>query len=640
MPRRAESSDIAAVLALFLLGGAWIWWTLKFGAYFGTVFYPGVLLLAFGALVLILAAPWRASLALSGPIRLALWGLIGLGAWTLASVLWSPTPDIAVADAQRVFAYGLAFMLGAWSVVLLGRRMELGLLPLVVAAGVAGIVTAVWLASGSDPGELLRDDATLEFPFGYRNATAAFFLLSVWPALALATSDRVRSFVRVPAFAIAVLCAEFGFLSQSRGAIPAAVIAAIVFVATSPKKATALVWVLLTALIALPVLPASNDLFSAGKLTDLSGVTGEMNAAGVRMLIGFAVAFVIAIPATRMGRPSWFSTGMERRLMQVLAVGLGLGLVIGLTQVPRVIDKCSEGEPDFSADSTRFSFDAGSNRCTEVWPVAFDAAADDPLFGEGAGGFRFRFDREREDPSQLARDAHSVELEMLSELGVVGLALLAVTLFGAFAGPVKARRLGPAASQLSAGALACGAYWLVHSSIDWFWSFPAITAPVFALLGAATAPSILVLDRVRAKRPFRGLAIVSVVVLALSVVPPLFSLRYEDAAISQFQDDPEAAYDSLDRARALNPLADSPYLVEGTIARQLGNEERAIEAFRAAVRERPEEYAGHFFLAEILAETNPDLARTELAVVLELNPLAPGVNQIRRAIEAAERSSR
>ncbi len=117
-------------------------------------------------------------------------------------------------------------------------------------------------------------------------------------------------------------------------------------------------------------------------------------------------------------------------------------------------------------------------------------SSDDPIFGDGGGGFQFRYNREREDPNQLARDAHSVELEMLSELGVVGLVLFALAMVGAFAGAIRARRLGPSAAQLSCGALAAGAYWLTHASVDWFWPYPAVTAPALALLGAAAAPAI------------------------------------------------------------------------------------------------------------------------------------------------------
>ena len=107
---RADSrrNAIAATLAMGLLTGTFTWWALKFGAYFGTVMYPGVALLGVGMAVMLGAAPWRASLALSGRTRLALFSLVALVFWSALSALWSPTPDIAIEDARYPFRNGWA----------------------------------------------------------------------------------------------------------------------------------------------------------------------------------------------------------------------------------------------------------------------------------------------------------------------------------------------------------------------------------------------------------------------------------------------------------------------------------------------------------------------------------------------------
>ena len=55
---------------------------------------------------------------------------------------------------------------------------------------------------------------------------------------------------------------------------------------------------------------------------------------------------------------------------------------------------------------------------------------------------------------------------------------------------MRARRLGPDPALVSIVALTAGAYWLAHASLDWFWPYPALTAPVFALLGSACAPTL------------------------------------------------------------------------------------------------------------------------------------------------------
>ena len=48
------------------------------------------------------------------------------------------------------------------------------------------------LWTGDNAIEYLEDDATLRYPLGYRNAVAAFFLISIWPMVVLA-ADRAKS---------------------------------------------------------------------------------------------------------------------------------------------------------------------------------------------------------------------------------------------------------------------------------------------------------------------------------------------------------------------------------------------------------------------------------------------------------------
>lgn len=203
-PQR-ELPPLAGVIATLVASGLFAWWALADGAYFDGAFYPGAALLALFAVVLLWAAPWPASLPRSRPVTAALAALVALAAWTALSAVWSPTPDVAIRDAQRVLTYALAFGYGLWICILLGRLRELAAAALVLAAGVAGVVAAVRLIGADGPAGLLELDGTLEFPLGYRNATAAFFLLAPWPALALAASPRMRLPVRAGGVAVAAL---------------------------------------------------------------------------------------------------------------------------------------------------------------------------------------------------------------------------------------------------------------------------------------------------------------------------------------------------------------------------------------------------------------------------------------------------
>lgn len=634
---------IAAVLALSLVGGTLTWWVLKDGAYFGSVMYPGLGLLAAGMVVLMATAPWRASLAVSGPARLALFSLLGLGLWSLASALWSPTPDIAVEDAQRIVGYGLFFAMGIWGCALLGRRMELSVLPVVGAALIAAVVALAAMALANGPLPFLEEDGTLQYPLGYRNANAAFFLVALWPSLALAGSPRVARAIRVGAFVTATSCIQFALLSQSRGAIAGVLVALIVYVLFSPNRLNALAWLLLAAAPAAFAVLDAQSLFDAAKGEGgVKNAVDELNSAGLWGLIRMAIAAVICLVAIRFDPLVNFSRRVENRILigGVVVLALAFIAVAGnpVTWVEDRASEFSEGEADLSESTSRLTFNAGSNR-SEIWRVALDVSGDDPLFGQGGGGFQFRFTQDRDDPGQLARDAHSVELEVLTELGVVGLVLFLAAMAGAFAGAVRARKLGPSAAQLSCGVLGGGAYWFTHASIDWFWPYPAVTAAAFVLFGAAVAPTLLMPER--ASRPAgRRVVMALIAVFAITLIPPFVSKKLIDNAVETFAADPQQAYDNLELAKDLNPLTDVPALREGSIAFAQGDRERAIDAYREAVRKRPEEYAGHFFLALLYAKSDPDQARTELAVVAELNPLEPRIDEIRERIDKAERQAR
>lgn len=634
---------IAAILAMALLGGTLTWWTIKEGAYFGSVMYPGLALLGTGIVVLMATAPWRASLAVSGPARLALFSLLGLGVWSLASAFWSPTPDIAVEDAQRMIGYALFFVLGIWSCALLGRRMELAVMPVVCAALIAALVALVAMAFANGPLPFLEEDGTLQYPLGYRNANAAFFLVALWPALALATSERISRLIRVGAFVTASACMELAVLSQSRGAILATAVALVVFVLSSRNRLNALAW------LALAIAPAAFSVIDAKSLFDAAkgdgGITNavdELNSAGVSGLIRLAISAAIALVAIRFDPLIRWSRRDENIFLvsgvAVLAIAFVATVGNPVSFASDRVDEFLGGEADLSESSSRLTFDAGSNR-SEIWRVALDVSGDDPIFGQGGGGFQYKFTQERNDAGQLARDAHSVELEMLTELGVVGLVLFLAGAGGAFAGAIRARKLGPSSAQLSCGALAAGAYWFTHTSIDWFWPYPAVTAATFALFGAAVAPTLLMPER--ESRPAGRRAVMALIaVFVIALVPPFISEKLIDNSVEGFAADPQQAYDNLELAKDLNPLSDVPALREGSIAFALGDRERAIDAYREAVRKRPEEYAGHFFLALLYAKDDPDQARTELAVVAELNPLEPRIDEVRERIDKGERRER
>ena len=108
------------------------------------------------------------------------------------------------------------------------------------------------------------------------------------------------------------------------------------------------------------------------------------------------------------------------------------------------------------------------------WHVAWQEASAFPIAGRGAGTFELAWLEEQPIPVSVV-DAHSLYLETLAELGLVGLGLLALAL----APPLVAAFRG-------ASAAAAGGYvaFLFHAGLDWDWELPAVTVAGL-LCGAA-----------------------------------------------------------------------------------------------------------------------------------------------------------
>ena len=116
------------------------------------------------------------------------------------------------------------------------------------------------------------------------------------------------------------------------------------------------------------------------------------------------------------------------------------------------------------------------------WRAALSDARDYPQLGSGAGSFDDYWLEHRGLEVEV-RDAHSLYLESLAELGPVGLALVLLALSLPLVGAIRAR--GGAVTSAALGGYVA---FLVHAGLDWDWEVPVVTiaaiACATALLGA------------------------------------------------------------------------------------------------------------------------------------------------------------
>lgn len=627
---------------LVALGLVLTWWGWKTGAYFGDVLIPGVIVLSGIVIAMVVRAPWQADV--KGPAKVAFAALGGLAAWTLLSFIWTPAKEVAIADAERVIAYVLIFVLGAWLALLLEREMTLAAVPVVVAGAAVGLATTLTIAFGSDTSRYLDLEGLLSYPLGYHNAVAAFSMVCAIPALALITREEFQWPLRSALAASVTIAAGLTILTQSRGAVIAAVFGLLAVILLSRSRLGTLGWTVVALVPAILVTPLLLDVYSAAS-DGVDGAGDELRRAGGALIVAAAASAAVAALVSRSENRFALPPDLRRRVgtavvaVAVLAVAVPTVAVVARDGGPasfldRRIDELSAGTPEASQGGSRIGVNLGSDRGT-LWSVALDDVAGAPVNGEGAGGFEYSFLAERESPDDLtSEDPHSVGLLMLSELGIVGFGLFAAFAGGAVMACWRSRRLGPAAAGLSAAALGSSAYWAVHASVDWFWHFPAVTAPVVLLLGGAAAPGLRALDEVRvsgSRKPF----IVGGLALTIAVLIPLFlSERLLRDGIRTGSADVSAAYSDLGLAADLNPWSPAPLIAEAEIAEEAGESQRALALLARASERKPDDWTPHFLAARVLAPTDPGLAAEELAEAQALNP------QGRRIIEAQAELSR
>jgi O-Antigen ligase len=411
--------------------------------------------------------------------RIALAGLAALTAWTALSLLWAPVAGATVDDIQLVLLY-LGYAAGATALFAQGwvvRALEPAL-----AAG-ALVVTGYGLSERLLP-DLVDLDASvsaggrLEQPITYWNASGVLAAIGLVLCMRMAGDARRAANLRAAAGAAAVPLATGVYLSFSRGALAALAVGAVALVALAPDgraQARAL---------AATLLPGAVAAALAGALPAVRAMEGGMStrrAEGLVMLVALGLlAAAAALLTTRAARSG--AAGGRLPIRRTAAVALVGALLLGAVLAAAALESRPESSgPAFGATGARLG-SIESNRYS-YWRVALGTFADHPVQGIGAGGFVVDWLQERDvlDPT---REAHSVYLGTLAELGVVGLAALLAFLGGVAA---AGRRLWRSDPGLATGPAAALTVWAVHAGIDWDWEMPAVSLVALALAAALIA---------------------------------------------------------------------------------------------------------------------------------------------------------
>jgi hypothetical protein len=510
------------------------------------------------------------------PVRSAVLGIASLFAFTLwcaVALAWSPLPTLGREEVLLVAFYCVVL---AFPVLLirceLSRWLVLG--AVVVAVGVVCLAAALELRS--DPTESMFRFGRLIFPVSYVNGNAAFLLIGLWPAVALASLRAAPSVVRAVAVG-ATGGMVAGFLgTQSKGAGAGLAVSAVVLFAVARPRLRLLVPLVLAAAAAGVAYSPLTAPFRAQQ----AGLEDAAREAGNAWLVVIGVCLVVGLVYALVDRRMEVGARVSRvagaAVVGLLVFAVVLGVIGFFVSVDHPVayaqDKFEElkGTPTGSEGSSHF--ETLESQRYDVWRVAVREFSRHPVAGIGTRGFYAAYLEHGRSVETPAR-AHSLWLDALSETGIVGFALLAVGLGALLWTAARSTR----GSLAACAALAACVYFLAHATIDWIWTLPACGIVFLSLLGLAAS------GEGRAVLPPRvavaGAVGVGVVAL-FGFGPAWLSSRYVERALGS----PTAAPQDLERARRLDPISTTAYVVEAQLARDAAGR---ISPLQRAVDKEP-----------------------------------------------------
>ncbi len=583
--------------------------------------------------------------------RLEVAALCALGAlvlWTFASIAWAEVRGDAWNGANRMVLYAVVFTL---FLVLRWRAAAATIVLGAYVVSVAAIAVLSLERASSGRADLFLD-GRLSYPTGYPNANAAFFLSAFWVALVLATRRTVPVPLRVAAAMAAALLPQAALISQSRATLVAFPATAIVLIVALPGRVRTAVGVIATIVLVAVTWETHVSVFDAAQegRRALETAVGEASAVIAGAVAVAAVASLAwALVDRRVTLSERQTRVLERSALAAAAIFAVAATAVVIALHP--VERAQSGWRTFTAvavtDTTEahFSLGLGSNRY-DFWRVAMSRFGARPLTGVGADNFAVDYLKERrsiEEPTY----PHSLQVMVLSQLGLVGGALMLVFLAAAGTAALPRRREDPGVTALAGAALAGCVYFFLHASVDWFWEIPALGAPAVALLGLAVSVRAgarqTEAEPVRSSRA-RGLVLVPAVaaagVAAVSCALPWLSHRQVDRAVAVWRSDPESAYDHLERARSLNPLSGEPDLVAGAIAARLDDRARMRSLFARSLERNP--YSWYAQLELGLTESvsgRPQAALAAVRSAIALNPQEPLLREVLGRLERGEQIS-
>jgi hypothetical protein len=561
-------------------------------------------------------------------------GLLGgFAAWTGLGIIWSPSSEAGATEFARVATY-----FGVFVLVLSARspgdmrRLVNGLASGIAVLGVLALLSRLhpsWFPADHTADALGFQKNRLSYPLGYWNGMGALVAMGLPLLLFAAIRSRTIAGRALAAAAIpAVVLA--GMFTLSRGGALEAGVALTVFAALAPRRLSLLAGALPAAAGSLILVLAAlqrDDLSNGIQSAAAEHQGNEILAMAIVVCGGVAllqVALALAsryriVPRVKVPRTTAIPA---TAIAAVLAIGLALA-----AGVPGELgDRWEEFKTPEAAGTgvARFDSAKGGGRY-QAWTSAGDANDTKPLVGIGPGGFESWWAQNGTLPIFI-RDAHSLYMQTLGELGVIGLFLIGGFIFIVLAaGALRSFEERPDRRWPYAAATASVAAFASAAAIDWAWELSVLPVIFIVLAGGILASR-------RYKKPgdterffVRG-GLIGLSVLALvAITVPLLAAKsvrasQEDAASG----DLDGALDSARHAHSLQPYAASPLLQEALVLELQGDFGAAAASARDASAAASHDWRTWLVLSRTEAEAG-DAAASVAAYrrARSLNPRSP-----------------
>jgi O-antigen ligase len=568
------------------------------------------------------------SARISGAGLVVLGLLSAFAVWTALGITWSESAERSAAEAARVAAYLGVFVLALSVQGRDGLRRTANAVAAAIALiGVLALVSRLhpaWFPA-NDAARLLEPDVgnRLSYPVNYWNGLAALLAMGIPLVLGVALNAR---HLAIRALAVAAMPAMVlaAFYTFSRGGVVAIALAVVAFLALYPRRLATIPTLLLAGggSALLVAAATQRDALENHVLTDAARTQGDELLAIVLLVCAGVGLLQVAISLAarhRLGpRPT-----VSRRQGAGFAAG-AVVLIVALAWATGLPGQLTDRWTDTDTVGAERLGSASTEGRGEYWSSALEANATAPLTGIGPGTFEYWWARNSVPGFNFIRDAHSLYMETLAELGIIGFTLIVLTIGAVLAAGLRgALTAHPERRSQLAGVVASCVAFAAFAGIDWVWEVPVLPV-AFVLLaaallggwtastaktgeGGATGPNPF------APRPRRavfriglaGLATLSSIVIGLPLAS-VEEVRSSEERLASGELD--SALDAAERAESLQPYAATPKVQQAVVLERSGDLTGAAAAARDATSRESTNWRTWLLLANLEAERRQSTA--------------------------------